>query len=361
MWKVTGGKLVSFTETYATACIIYSFYKCLVTETRKGFLISGVVAGLAIAFRISALFSVIAILILCIKRKRGGVVPFLSGMIGSCTVLLGIAILAGIHPGKMLEYMVLENFGAGSITAQTLSWKLRGFIDNFFLSYLVIFAPFTICYIVIKKKVDALVIWFILTFIGINFLGIYARPHFKELLPSLSLMSGLVLAYLPSNYSFSSRIALILTVILFFPTSLEPYWGIKKWLNPPVIDQQAYCAPGTMQATEEAEKQLGLWIRTNTKESDKVYVAGFGARVQVFSERLSPTVYFNVTQTYRAISTIYTDLHSTPPEMIAVPTFENYKKYVQSDIRRIVDDLIKSQYTFSKCLYGYNIYTRYRL
>lgn len=356
LWKVTGGKLVSFTETYATACIIYSFYKALTAEKNKDFLISGVFAGLAIAFRISALFSVIAILVLCIKKKRASVILFSGALMGSCAILLISAIIAGIHPGKMLGHMVLENYGTGSITDHTIGWKIKGFINNFILSELVLFAPFVIGYILIKKKVDALVIWFVCTFIGINFLGIYARPHFKELLPSLSLMSGLVLTYLCANFSISFKRFLIITWIFFFPKNIEPYWGIKKWLYPPAIDSEVYCKEGTIQATEEAEKQLGLWIKANTKETDRVYVAGFGARVQVFSERLSPTIYFNVTQTDLAIRTIYTDLHQNPPEMLVIPVFENYRKYVQSNIRLFIDDLAKDQYTFRQCLYGYNIY-----
>lgn len=356
LWKVTGGKLVSFTETYATTCIIYSFYRCLTAEDKKGFFAGGLFAGLGIAFRISASFSVMALLLLCMRKKLPAVTVFIAGLISCIAVFLILSMIAGIDLSAMLQHMLSDNFGTGSTTDHPVTYKLNSLVNNFILSELVLFAPLVIGYAIIKQKVDYPLSWFIFTFLGINFLGIYARPHFKELLPSISLIAGITFAHLAATGKISFNTLLIIVWVLFFPKVIEPYWGVKKWIRPPAIAPGSFCTTGTIQASEEAEKQLGLWIKANTKKTDKVYIAGFGARVQVFSERLSPTRYFNVTQTTKAKETLFKELTLVPPALIAVPAFDNYRKYVQSDIRNFIDSTIAGQYSFDKCLYGYNLY-----
>lgn len=356
LWKVTGGKLVSFTETYATTCIIYSFYKCLIAGNKKDYFIAGLFAGLGIAFRITAIFSIIALLVLCIRKKITSTAALIGGAICSCALLLLLAIAEGMDVTAILQHTLTDNFGAGSITDHTLTWKIKGFVNNFLLSELILFIPFVVGYIIIKPKADILLIWAAFTFLGINLLGVYARPHFKELLPPLSLIAGITLTHLVAVRKINFKTIVIIVWIIFFPKVLEPYWGVKKWLNPPTVNPGSYCTAGSVQASEDAEKYLGLWIKANTKETDRVYIAGFSARVQTFSERLSPVTYFNVTQTDKAKEILFKELRLTPPAMIVIPVFDNYRKYVENDIRLSVDSLITQYYSFSQCLYGYNIY-----
>jgi hypothetical protein len=150
---------------------------------------------------------------------------------------------------------------------------------------------------------------------------------------------------------------LIITWVCFFPKIIEPLWGVKKWLDPPAVKPLAYCNDTTLKTDEAAERLLGLWIKANTKETDLVYVAGYGARVQAFSERLSPTIYFNVTQTAKAKERLFKDLSQTMPYLVAIPVSETYKSYVSADIRDSIDQLVTSgQYGPGICLYGYTIY-----
>jgi hypothetical protein len=356
LWKMSGGKLVSFTETYATVFVIVSFYKCLVAENNKGYFISGVLAGLGFAFRLTAGFGVLAVFITAVRKDMRGALLFVAGVITTCVVLTGIAWVAGIPIESIVYYTITDNFGAGSTTDHSLSWKLESFISNFFYSELILFYPFVIGYILIKKKTDALVVWLICTFIGISIIGIYARPHFKELLPALSLMAAIALAHLSEAYKVSFKGLMMIVWICFFPKVMEPWWGIKKLVKPSVVSPEAFCSEGTVQVDEQAEKQLGLWIKGNTKETDRVYVAGYGARVQVFSERVSPTVYFNVTQTAKAKERLLKELTENKAAMIAVPVFENYRKYVGEDIRDFIEELVKTDYTAGPCMYGYIIY-----
>ena len=87
-----------------------------------------------------------------------------------------------------------------------------------------------------------------------------------------------------------------------------------------------------------------------------VYVAGFGAPVQAYSERISPTIYFNVTQTRLAKARFYSDMHRNKPAIILVPLFSEYHNLVSQDMRQFVDELVAKNYYLDRCMYNYNIY-----
>ena len=99
-------------------------------------------------------------------------------------------------------------------------------------------------------------------------------------------------------------------------------------------------------------------MRENTKEWDKVFVAGFGAQVQVYTERLSPTIYFNVTQTRIAKERFFRDMQANKPDMILVPLFPEYREQVGGDLLLYVDELVSMDYYLDKCMYNYNVYRR---
>lgn len=354
LWKMSGGKLVSFTETYATTFVILSFYYCLKRTTEKNYLVSGLLAGIAIAWRFSAVFGIIAVI--AAVRNLRSVLLFITGLIMALGALCLLAKAAGIHLHDIIYYGFLDNFGDGSATDHSWDWKLQSFISNFFESEMIIFYPFAGMYILLKRKFDASVAWLFLTFIGINILGIYARPHFKELLPSLSLMSALALSDLSYHYRLSYKALLILVWICFSPKIIEPLIGFKKWLTGASDESLYYCKPDMLQSNEEAEKKLGLWIKQHTAPGDPVYIAGFGARVQVFSERISPTIYFNITQTQSAKTQLFHDLEKNKPPMIAIPAFSNYQKFAAADIRSFVDSLAQRNYHNEGCMFGYSIF-----
>ena len=83
----------------------------------------------------------------------------------------------------------------------------------------------------------------------------------------------------------------------------------------------------------------GLHIKAISKPKDKVLVAGFGAIVQAYSDRLSPSIYFNVTQTEAAKRRYFADVIQDLPKIIAIPKSDQYKATVQPEIRNFVDSL----------------------
>jgi len=354
LWKGTGGAYVSFTETYAVTFIIISFYKSITAQKGKAYFVSGLLAGVAFGFRISAVFGVGAILISILRKKFIPALLFLAGVASALLALTILLSLSGMHLHDFLTYGFSDNFGAGSPTDYDLSSKLQRALDSFFYSEFILFYPLVVGYFMIKKKLDPVTIWLICEFVGINVLGIYARNHFKEILPPLSLSSGICLAYLAETYKVPVKAIVIVTWIAFFPKILEPFVGLKKLINPDSESPEKFCQQ--LQTNDEAEKNLGIWIKANTTEEQKVYVSGFGARVQAYSERQSPSIYFNVTQTKIAKERLFHDLLLNKPSVIAVPVFPEYTNYVSEDIRSFISNLVVTNYSLQRCMYGYNIY-----
>jgi hypothetical protein len=276
----------------------------------------------------------------------------LSGII----LLAGMALLAGINLHDFFLYAFADNFGAGSATDHSLMWRLENLSEKFFYSELLLFYPLLITYFFIKKRTDTLGLWLICAFIGINVIGIYDRAHLKEILPVLCLVSALAINHLIESYGLPvERIVLIIWVV-FFPKLLEPLVNLKKLLTGTKEDTKKYCQPPYPKPDGEALKQMGWWVRSNTGEGEKVLVAGYGAVVQAYSERISPAIYFNVTQTRRAKERFYQDLSSKEPGMVLIPASADYAQNVDPDLRLFINDLVAKDYHFRDCLYGYRIY-----
>ncbi|MGB8190789.1 MAG: glycosyltransferase family 39 protein [Chitinophagaceae bacterium] len=359
MWRATGGKYASFTETYATTFLIISVYQYIISKNNRQYFLAGILAGCALAWRLSAGFGVTAVLIHSLMKKKQAMLPFIAGIATAATALLLLALAAGISLNDLWLYAFAGNFGAGSTTDHSWSWKLQSFMESFFYSELLLFYPIMAAYFLLNKKYSLLTAWLICEFIGINLLGIYARPHFKSLLPVLSLMGGISIAQLVNDYQLSMRKVLLAVWIIFFPKVTEPLIAVKRiFTGRTGIVQVADSCINYSRPTEQEEKQLGLWIKHNTDKNDKLYVAGFGARVQLYAERLSPTIYFNVTQTKNAIAQTMNEISSGKPAMIAIPAFADYDKYVDEELRRFLKEVVTREYVWERCVNGYLIYRR---
>ncbi len=348
-WHATGGKYVSFTETYAVTCTLISIY--LVFSQMNGVkdFVAGLFAGLGLWFRIASVFSLPMICIYLVRNKRKGMFPFIGGLFAA-VIFIGIVFsTTGIAMKEFLFYGFTDNFGSGSPTDHTAGWKMQAFSNGFFLSELVLFYPFLLLYWFINKKFDFLTGWLIFELAGIVLIGIYASNHFKVILPPLSLMTGYAILQVRNQLPVRKIFAGI--CILFFPKTFEPFWGIKNFFKEPVCNSDLICGnPST--GNEYAKKILGFWIRKNTKPSEKVFVSGIGAQVQVYSERESPSIYFNATRTKYAESKLLKELKTNTPNMILLPAFRGN---MSSKVQDFLDSLTE-QYDYKGCRYGYRIF-----
>jgi hypothetical protein len=356
LWRSTDGKFVSLTETYAIFFLLGAFYFYFRQRGSLSYILAGLLAGLAIGFRLSALFGTLSIFIVAFRHGWRPAFLFLLGV--SCAVL-GLLALAGICHISLHDlflYGFLDNFGTGSATDQSPLWKLENFTNAFFYSELLLFYPSLLGYLFMRKKVPELTLWLILECIGIIAVGIFARAHFKLLLPVFSLTAAIAIHEMVQQYNIPFKPVYLAIWLLFFPKLVEPIVNLKKIFIPPSDNAEAFCADPNKAPGDQEKKALGIWIRNHTREDDLVLVAGYGAIVQAYSERRSPSIFFNATQTGRAASQFAVEINAYPSRMVLVPQSGNYKQEVRQEVREAVDQLVASGYHATGCRYGYKVY-----
>ncbi len=352
LWHCADGKYVSYTETYEVLFIIVAFYIFLTRQRTTGAFLSGFFTAIGFGFRLSAVFGITALSISSLRRGKIFSLIFCAGLFAGVGLLILLFVATGIHLNEVFTYALTDNFGIGSTTDHSLLWRLEQSFGMFFYSEMVLFYPLLLAYWFIKRRVDWLLLWLIIEFIGINIVGNYARVQLKDLLPAFSLISAFATVHLINTYNISFKRILLIVWVCFFPKLLEPLVNLKKLF----VKDLPKTEDISVQPDELRCKQLGLWIRANTQPHQKVFVAGFGAQVQVYSERLSPTIYFNVTQTDIAKKRFYKDMATNKPDVVLVPRFANYAKYVSADLRGYVDHFVAGSYSFDRSLHGYNVY-----
>ncbi|MHB8208426.1 ArnT family glycosyltransferase [Mucilaginibacter sp.] len=356
MWHGVDGRYASFTETYDVMFTIIAFCIFLNAEGKKDFFISGVIAMIGLSFRLSAGFGILTLLGLCLYKKRAYTFTFCLGLISGVIALALLLMLAGINLHDTYTYMLADNFGAGSTTDHNFLWRTVQFYNMFFYSEVILFYPLIFIYLFINRKVDWLVLWLIFAFIGINIIGNYARVDLKDLLPPLSLMAALAVAHLVKLYNISMRQVMLIVWVCFLPKLVEPLVCFKRIFTGEFQKAENYCHEPYIIPDESASRQMGWWVKANTKSNQKVFVAGYGSQVQAYSERISPSIYFNVTQTTIAKKRLYADMKQNKPDMILVPLFPEYKQYVDADLRLYVDSLVAKDYRFETCMFNYSVY-----
>jgi hypothetical protein len=168
-------------------------------------------------------------------------------------------------------------------------------------------------------------------------------------------MSAFVLNWLTENYQASVKQIMLGIWVVFFPKTFEPLFAIKRIF----ISKSSQTIAGSKAISVEDEnlkKQIGLWIRDHTLPGEKVLIAGYGAQILAYSERQSPSIYFNVTQTQFAKRRLYADLSLNRPALLVIPLQDRYLNSVDTDIRSYISGLSLGYYHLDTCLYNYNIF-----
>ena len=355
-WVITGGRYVSFTETYAVAFMIMAFYYALCFEKTSYFFLCGAMVAASVCFRVTGVFGCFVLCIFLVRKNYKILFPFLLGVASIIILFFAWLYFEKISIKDFIFYGFTDNFGKGSVTAIPFSLQFNNFTEAFILSPLLLFYPFVFYFILKIKKPSILLTWLVLEFIGIMLLGIIARNHLKHILPVLSAISGISIAALSAKNALQLKWVYVFIVFASFPKTLEPLYGIKNILFPPKNKSDLFCTT-LLQPDAYQLKQLGFWIKDSLQPTDRVFIAGMGAQVQVYSETISPTIYFNVTQTRSAKERLYADFSKTKPQFIFIPTFPEYQT-ISTDLRFFIDSIVKKEYLYIKCKYGYEIYNR---
>jgi Dolichyl-phosphate-mannose-protein mannosyltransferase len=356
LWHGADGRYVSYTETYEAMFTIISFYFFLKAQNRNGFFISGFLAAIALAFRLSAFFSIVAMLIAPIHKKRVYTLTYCLGILSGVLFLALMGLLAGINLHDVYVYGFADNFGRASTTDHNFLWRMVQFHNLFFYSEMMLFYPLVLVYLFIKKKADWLVLWLILIFIGINALGNYARVDLKDMLPAMSLIGAFALDHLVNKYDLPARRIMLIIWLCFSPKIVEPFLNFQRLFTGEFQHAENFCHEPYILPDESASRQLGLWVKANTSPGEMVFVAGGGQQVQVYAERVSPSIYFSVTQSTIAKKRFFQDMKQNKAAMILVPLFPEYRQTVDDDLKTYIDELVAKNYSFVRCMFNYNVY-----
>ena len=93
IWRSTGGKYVSYTETYALTSIILAVYFCITCDENKYAFVGGLFAGLGFGFRLTALFGILPLLPVYFQTEPEIGILFLCGTMSS----IGILVFLGLR------------------------------------------------------------------------------------------------------------------------------------------------------------------------------------------------------------------------------------------------------------------------
>jgi len=356
LWHGADGKYVASTEVFDIAFLIAAFYYFVTAKGKGGYFIAGFVAAIGVAFRLSAVFGIAALFTASFRQSKASTLFFFSGVLSGILLLAILGTLAGINLHDVYVYMLADNFGAGSTTDHGLVWRLIQFFNLFFYSETILFYPLILVYLFIKRKIDWLILWLLFTFLGINIIGNYARVDLKDILPAMALIAAVTTANFIDVYKISMQRVMIIVWICFSPKLLEPIVSFHEIFKEEISNPADYCHEPYIQPDERACKSIGRWVKANTGSDETVYVAGYGAEVQVYTERISPTIYFNATQTSIAKARFYKDMKQNKPGMILVPLYSSYRIYIDADLRAYVDTLVAKDYIFDRCVLNYNVY-----
>ena len=326
-WIFFDGFAFAQTETFMVLFSTMSFYFLVCAKgdnkTKLYVFLAGITIGLAIAFKQIALTTLFALILfyiiftaekLNIKQKVSDLVLLLCGVIISSSITYLILFLNGVPFQDYIEgaWLVLLNPGSGAPDFKT---HLNNFMATFLSSRMTCFYPFLLLFFLQKinlrsKYFKVLLIWLFFDFIGVNASGYYYGHQLKQLLPSLTIISSIVLSNIVNEQHYKLELKkysvrfIMALIILFFPYE-QTIRGTNLLINDftPVYEEVA------------------SWIRSETQETDYVYLIGGDHNLIVslsLSNRLSSSRYFHsiFINGEKERQIVHKDLMTKPPKFI---------------------------------------------
>jgi len=353
-WSLLDGKYTAQTETFMVLFSTLSFYFVIKgvgsPKWRFWIFLSGLSMGLALAFKQIALTTAIALFIFFLlygaygltnKDKIVGIFLVCLGVIISTFLSLAPLLFSNVSLREYIDGAWLILLNPGSSASAML--RIKGFFHIFLNSRIVVFYPFLGLFIgqsdLIKHRYFiGLLIWMLFDFIGVNASGYYYGHQIKQLIPSLSIIIGILLGNFllrhiieKSELTKYTSVLLIFIIVLLFPfQSLIGYKAMNGYVD--------------------NEKELGMWLKENTKENDYVYIAGGrGNAILSYCGRISSSKYFNMifVTSDKEREQLLSDLKEKPPLYFLKPSV---------DIGIKIDEFVSNNYKLVYTKQEYEIF-----
>lgn len=350
------------TETFMNLFVIAAFYflNTIFANGRRytSFIISGILCGLAIAFRQNAIITIVplAFNILFLeqyhfRRTLGGVGIFAAGAVAATGVSILPYLASGGQASDYLDGAWLsflqKNIG---VVANGFLHRISGFFTHFFIPEMSILAFAVGWYFVFLKKIRSsgfvfaipLFVWILADFFSYNLQGTYYAHHLKLLLLSWSICFGVVVDFFLGKLFPEDKKA----GSVFFITALFVFY---------VIFQTSYYSQvrAALKGLNNHDfRNAGLFVRDITKPGDTIYVYGaHTGPIYFYSGRNSPSRHFvtDFLQRPGALDELRAKLSAEKPNVIL--TLQN-----DSAIPMWLIEFLSDFYSRSVARYGYDIY-----
>jgi hypothetical protein len=317
--------------------------------------------GLAIAFKQIAIATAAGLIVFMpvyAARKVGrrdlcaGILLAALGICVSTVASYVPLLISGVSLRDYFEgaWMILLNEGSHTPTVRHLRELVRVFTNSkLALFYPILFLFFLQRSLGRQRFFMGLLVWLSFDFVGTNASGYYFGHQIKQLIPSLSLILGIVLSNFLDVYATDSTLrpkytsmVLVSLVVLVFP--------YDTFIN------NAYHMVH-FDRTKVVAREVGTWLKGHTGSGDYVYVAiGGGNPILSYSDRLSPSRYFNTlfVTSPREREILLSDMESKSPLYIVRSRKDPFSKNVGKNIERY----ISRHYTLLFSHYEYDVLKR---
>ncbi len=365
-WALLDGYYPAQTETFMVLFSTLSFYFLIKGKPSRKWgywvLSAGISMGFAIAFKQIALTTALA---LCgffllyakpvsTKRSKFAGLILIGLGIGLSTLLsLAPLWLSGVSFSDYWHgaWLLLANPGSSA----PIKDHIVGFLGIWGNSRMVVFYPCLILLLLQKdlfrnKYFVGLFVWLFFDFMGVNSSGIYYGHQIKQLVPSLSIMIGILLGHYLEKLKDEKEayIQHVSTAILAVILILFPYQsGVRA------IYFNATRIP-------DINKEIGHWLKNNTTDRDYVYILGDqGNPILSYSERLSSSEYFNslFVTTEKERKRLLSDLLEKPPAYIVKPQSQDDQDEMTNKELSMIDPVL-ANYAFEQSQYNWDIFKR---
>ncbi len=376
-WRFMNGTYTAQTESFMILFSTLSFFFLTVSRNAKCIrpyalyiFIAGFCMGIAICFKQTAIFTVAASLafLLSLGYEKDCPIPgsvtkdlllLLAGVIFPLCLCLIALIASGTTFTEFLHqaWLVLLHEGGGA--ELKITKRVWNFISAWRYSEMILFYPLVLLFIIQKKRIEdnkipfwGIIFWIIFDFIGVNASGFYFGHQFKQLVPPLSLASGIAISVLLKNTSTSTKDLrrYIVQIIVVLAILWAPYQTLLRSYN--------MNFKGGVNDEYKQYKELGLWLRTNTKETDFVYlIGGHTNPALAYSQRRSASRYFSLLFIERdgARKVILEDLTEKKPKYIIID-----QNLGDSSVRILpgLEVILEQSYRHKMTNYNVEIYER---
>ncbi|MEW4924824.1 glycosyltransferase family 39 protein [Algibacter sp. 2305UL17-15] len=324
-WFLMNGWSLAHTETFMVFFSILAFYLFVKHKMAKHFKYIlfgiGTLLGCSLFFKQIAITTIVAFFLFVLIDKKSSLKSKLRDIlrIGFGVIFINLSgflvlYMSGVSLLQYLEgsWLILLNSGS---SGTGFSDYMEGFFKTFFCSrFLMLYPLLILVYLkreLFKKELYVLVLlWFLLDFSGAILSGNFYGHQLKQMLPSLSILFGIVL----SNYklfgktNFLKQLSdvkiLILVIVYFFPYLQMAKVGKSLWYTKNLD-----------------HKVAAKWIKNNSSKQDYIYLFGADYKListLLYSERVSSSKYFSSMFVSREEQRqqIFSEIMAKPPKYI---------------------------------------------